>query len=119
MVSERKNRNDLDLGVTSATRLDGDTVSELKDLISKLAESKGIVEALEQNDLAGMVTFLESFESPAVESKFILHHVTKAVGELKPESLLRWAMVYMLRNAKIGPEHLHYEILKVLQTKPH
>ena len=119
MVSERKNRIELDLGVASATRLDGDTVTELKELISKLAESKGIVEALEQNDLAGMVTFLESFESPAVESKFILHQVTKAVSELKPESLLRWAMIYMLRNAKIAPEHLHLEILKLLPTKPH
>lgn len=119
MVSERKNRIDLDWGAAGVAHVDGDTVTELKDLIFKLAESKGIVEALEQNDLAGMVMFLESFESPAVESKFILHHVTKAVGELKPESLLRWAMVYMLRNAKIAPEHLHHEILKVLLTKPH
>ena len=118
-MSKRKNENGLDLGAAGVTRFDGDTVTDLKELISKLAESKDVVQALEQNDLAGMVTFLESFESAAVESKFILHHVTQAVVEKRPERLLRWALVYMLRNSHIPPDHLHDDVLKALSTKPH
>lgn len=107
------------MGAAGVTRLDGHTVTDLKELISKLAESEDVVQALEQNDLAGMVTFLESFESAAVESKFILHHVTQAVVEKRPERLLRWALVYMLRNSDIPPDRLHNEVLKALSTKPH
>lgn len=118
-MSKRKNETGLDFGAASVARFDGDTVTDLKELISKLVESKDVVQALEQNDLAGMVTFLESFESAAVESKFILHHVTQAVVEKRPERLLRWALVYMLRNSNVPPDRLQHEVLRALTTKPH
>lgn len=118
-MSKRKNETGLDWGAAGVARFDGDTVADLKELISKLAESKDVVQALEQNDFAGMVTFLESFESTTVESKFILHHVTQAVVEKRPEWLLRWALVYMLRNSDIPPDRLQHEVLKALSTKPH
>jgi hypothetical protein len=118
-LSKYKNKTGLDLAAADHARFDADTVDELRELVSKLAESKHAVEALEGNDLSGMVAFLETFDSPAAEAKFILHHVTKAVGEQKPESLLRWAMVYMLRHSAIAPKHSFHELLKVIPPKSH
>jgi hypothetical protein len=119
VVSKNKNKSELDVGVADRARIDADTVGELKEVISKLAASKDRVGALEQNDLSGMVTFLESFDSPAAEKKFILHHITQAVEHERPELLLRWAMVCMLRITKIPLQNLHEDVLKVLPRKPH
>ena len=118
-MSERKNKIGLDSPLAGVARFDADTIAELKELIVKLAESEDRAGALEQNELSGMVTFLESFESDAVESKFILHHVTKSVVENNPERLMCWAIVYMLRNSKIPSDHLQREVQKLMKKKPH
>lgn len=119
MVSERKSRIGLAPAPADVKRFDADTVAELTELISKLAESEDRAGALELNELSGMVTFLETFESAAVESKFILHHVTKSVVEKNPERLMCWAIVYMLRNSKVPSDHLMREVRKLLKAKPH
>ena len=118
-LSKRSNEIGLDFGAASHARLDADAVAELKELIAKLAESKDVVEALEQNELSGMVTFLGSFESDAAESKFILHHVTKSVTEKNPESLLRWALVFMLQYSNTPPQDLLHEVAKLIPAKLH
>ena len=107
------------MGAVSDARLGADTVAELKELIAKLAESKDAIEALDQNDLSGMVTFLETFDSEAVESKFILHHLTKSVTEKNPESLLRWALVFMLQYSNTPPQDLLHEVAKLIPAKLH
>ena len=118
-LSKRKNETGLDLGGASHARLDADAVAELKELIAKLAESNDAVEALSQNDYSGIVTLLESFESDGAESKFILHHLTKSVAEKNPESLLRWALVFMVRQSKSPPQDLLYEVSKLVPAKLH
>jgi hypothetical protein len=118
-LSKRRNEIGLDFGAASHARLDADAVAELKDLIAKLAASKDAVEALDQNNYSGMVTLLESFESEAAENKFILHHLTKSVAEKNPESLLRWALVFMLRHSKMPPQDLLHEVSKLIPAKLH
>jgi hypothetical protein len=118
-LSKRKNRIGLDLSAGSHAPFDADTVAELKDLISKLAESKDAMAALEHNELSGMVTFLETFESDAVEEKFILHHLTKSVIDKDHESLLRWSLVFMVRHSKAPPQDLLQEVSKLIPAKLH
>ena len=118
-LSKRKSRISLDVSAAGHAPFDADTVAELKDLISKLAESKDAMAALEHNELSGMVTFLETFERDAVEEKFILHHLTKSVAEKNPESLLRWALVFMVRHSKMPPQDLLHEVSKLIPTKLH